>query len=561
MKTSPLIIGIFSCVFLTVASLKAVTLDFTNVMNLGNLSDYYVYFQQGSATEDANLEVTYTLTNGVTNSFNFNTSDPTDQSILTTNQIDLASIQSITVDSLTAGRLFVSYGELGAGITYTNATYTNFSGPSRVAGSPGSTNPYQFYEGNATAGAGNFDTTYIDAVSFGYALSNNNTSQYIGATNFNAQYYRNQLGGIVSSQAFVTNSSGNLVSILGNGNITTPLQFPSYSSYLTQLASNNTTVLIGYTSNAAVASSGRASVQKQYGVESYSVNGVTYSGAGVTMAVWSSFDGSVATNSSTLSNASSNFAFGTNSSGVTNTQALILTNGSVQIVYWGGTNSSGSNSPYTPTNVYINTTNNLYTNLAVMEQAYSNSTLSTIIRQSPQGTNGALSTPGYSYNIAYSNFITTFSAIPGIAAGNALEQGVLYVNDFNASINLGLAGSTNVDTNTGVAYQNEYSSMWWGSLTAPSYGVVQTNSSNYDNYGAYIALISASNTYGNSYSDRFTGVTNILNDFSGSDTLTAYVGGTLLDTTAIPEPSYTVALLLFLTGFAAFKGFQRRKKA
>jgi hypothetical protein len=348
------------------------------------------------------------------------------------------------------------------------------------------------------------------------------------------------------------------VSILGNGNITTPLQFPSYDNYLTELASNNTTLLIGYTTNAAVAGTGRASVQKQYGV-SYTVNGTNYGGG--TMAAWSTFDGKVVTNNSTLTNASPNFQFGTNSLGVTNTTALLLTNGTIQIGYWGGTNSNGVASPYTSGATAYTNAAGYFTNLAVMEQAYSNSTLSTIIRQSPQGTNGALSTPGYSYNAAYSNYITAFSAITGIAPGNALEQGVLYVNDFNASINLGLAGSTNIDPNTGVAYKDEYSSMWWGSLTAPSYGVVQTNSSNYDNYGAYIALISASNTYGNSYSDRFTGVTNILNDFSGSDTLTAYVGGTLLDTTAIPEPSYTVALLLFLTGFAAFKGFQRRKKA
>jgi len=560
MKTSTLIFGIFSCVFLTVASLKAVTLDFTGSSTNVDLNDYYIYFQQGAASEDANLEVTYTLTNGVTNSFNFDTNDSTDHSILTTNQIDLASIQSITIDSLTAGRLFVSYGELGAGITYTNATYTNYSGPSRVAGSPGSTNPYQFYEGNAAAGAGNFDTTYIDAVSFGYGLSNNNTGQYIGATNFNPQYYRNQLGGIVSSQAFVTNSTGQLVSILGNGNITTPSQFPPYSNYLTQLASNNTTVLIGYTSNAAVASSGRASVQKQYGVTSYTVGGVTYSGVGVTMAVWSAFDGSVATNNSILTNASPNFQFGTNSLGVTNTQALLLTNGSVQIVYWGGTNSSGSNSPYTPTNVYI-TNNNLFTNLAVMEQGYTNLTLSTLIRQSPQGTNGALSTPSLTYNTNYSSFITAFSAIPGIAAGNALEQAVLYIDDLNASVNLGLAGSTNIDPITGTNYDAEYSSIWWGESNSPSYDLVQTNSSNYDNYGAFIAVASASNTYGNSYSDRFTGVTNILNDFSGSDTMTGTVGPTLLDTTAVPEPSYTWSVLLCLTGFAAFKGYQRRKKA
>jgi hypothetical protein len=551
--TAAILRSLGALILLGYGTLHAATFNFTGSDSSVDLSNYYIYFQASSQAADTggNVSVSFNLTNGSTGTFGFDTSGA--GSVLTTNQVSLSQLQNITINNLNASRMYLSYGQFGLGISYTNSTQTNYVAPSRFQGTLGSDTPFQFFEGNATSGNGNFDSTFIDAFSFAYSMSNNSTGISHGLTNFSAQYYQKQIlaYSVTTSNGtypnVVTNGAGNTVAILGNGNITTPPQFPGLTNYLSQLASNQTTVLIGWNSNAAVAGNGRTAIQKQYGADYVGADGTLYTNG--TMAVWSTFDGSIVTNNSQLS--------GTGFSLNTNT-GMLLTNGTIQIVYWGGSNGA-TISPYTPTNMYVSSSNS-FSNVAMLAQGTTNLDLNTLMRTAPQNTNPTNTLPNYSYNAGYSNFIAAFSSVTNggslMAQGNVIEQQNLYISDFYASMMLGLAGSTNIDTNTGIEIGKEYSGIWWGWTNPVSFWQVQTNSSNYDGYGALISSNSAGTSYGYAYSDRFIGDNSLLLDWSSNDTVTVMVGSPLL----VPEPSVWALLGL---GFAAGGIFlvTRRKKA
>lgn len=604
MKKNILSLALISCFALFSVPLRAVSISFQGAQGV-NLSDYYVYFAEDVAADAAKLTANYGGTN-----FSFDTSNPAPGlwSVLTTNQVtlqDVVAAGGLTIDNMYAGRVYISYGSFGA---LTNGS-GNYVSPAFEAGSPGSTTPFQFYEGNvginggqSTTGAGNFDDSYIDAFSFAYQMQKNGSSvNAIGATNFDPQFWRNQLQTVVNNNGFVTNNSGQVVRVLGNSQPQNPIQFASFDPYLNQLSKTN--FLIGYTQYADTNTvPGRNPYGKQYGITSYSDGSNTYSNSGTTLAPWATFEATVITNSADLINSSNNYSFSfgvltnitysTNNdmggyvtqtmSYTTNTEALLISGATIQTAIWGGSNSSTGNSPYTIANPYISSTQS---NVAMLAQAYTTlntatvtnnwttyttnagiittnfhsitnlitnavqTSLTALIRQAPNYTN---TMTGYSYNSAYSNFISNLTAINGITPGNVQEQQSLYMDDFYAALMLGYAGSTNIDPNTGIAYNKEVSAMWWGStnLPVPQYSRVQSDSNNYDQYGGLIDIQTAGTAYGSAFSDRFQIPTGgIYQNFLGSDTLTVIVGAPLLNTTAVPEPSTS-----FLLGLGSLAG-------
>jgi hypothetical protein len=517
-----------------------------------DLSNYYVYFQgstEGSGPTD--VHVGYTLTDSATGNFSFNTNTPGNYSILTTNQLSLASLSSVSITSLNASRMYISYGQFGEGITFTNSSFTNFSSPSRFSGGVGATTPFQFFEGNATGGNGNFDSTFIDAYSFTYRMSNTVSGQLSGLTNFNAQSVRNDLQNMSVASGgtypnFVTNNSGQLVSILGNGNLTTPTQFAPLDSYMDSLASSQTLVKIGWNEAAGQASgspgdpTGRTSIQKQYGVN-YTLNGTNYN----TVAVWSEFDGRVVTNNSAL--AGTGFTLNPG-----NTNGLLLTNGNLKLAFWGG------NSTNTPTSPFVMTNAN-WANASYFAQGSGTTNLNVLMRMSPQGTNSAsFLSSFYSTNAAFGDFISFFSSINGVSDGNIVEQQYLNIDDFYAAIMMGLAGSAVADpTGTGTV-EDYYSGHWWGWYDPVAFSTAQPgNTNNYDPWGAYFYDNSDGSSYGYAYSDRFIGDDALLLNYTNAQTVDVYLGQPLLNT--VPEPSTYVLLAMAGAGAAGYLLRRRRR--
>ena len=533
-----------------VSSSQAATFTFAGASGV-NLSNYYIYFQGSSpGSGPTDVQVGYTLTDNSVGNFSFNTNTPGSYSILTTNQLSLASLTSVSITSLNASRMYISYGQFGEGIISTNSTYTNYSAPSRLPGTHGHSVPFQFFEGNTTSGTGNFDSTYVDAYSFTYRMSNTVSSQVSGLTNFNAQSVRNDLqnmsvqsGG--SYPNFVTNNSGQLVSILGNGNLTTPTQFAPLNSYLDSLAADNTLVKIGWNEAAAQPSgtpgdpTGRISIQKQYGVNYTATNGTNYKN----LAVWSEFDGRVVTNNNALTNGT---GFSLNPG---NTHGLLLTNGNLKLAFWG---TNGSSDPYV-------LTNSAWANASYFAQGSGATNLTALMRMAPQGTNSASFLRSYySTNAAFGEFINFFASISNVSDGNIMEQQYLYIDDFYAAIMMGLAGSTVADPTGTDTVEDHYSGHWWGWHQPVAFSAAQpTNSSFYDPWGAYIYENSDGTSYGYAYTDRFIGLNSLLLNYSDSDTVTITVGEPLL-ATAVPEPSTYALLALAGAGIAGHLWRRRR---
>lgn len=497
------------------------------------------------------MQVGFTLTDNTTGSFSFDTGDPGNFSILTTNQLSLASLSSVSITNLTASRMYISYGQFGEGITFTNSSFTNYSAPSRFAGGVGASTPFQFFEGNATGGAGNFDSTFIDAYSFTYRMSNTVSSQVSGLTNFNAQSVRNALqnmsilsGGTYPN--FVTNNTSQLVSILGNGNLTTPTQFAPLTSYMDSLAADNTLVKIGWNEAAGQASgppgdpTGRTSIQKQYGVD-YTVDGTNYT----TVAVWTEFDGRVVTNNTALAGTGFSLNEG-------NTHGLLLTNGNIKVAFWGGTSTNTANNPHV-------VTNGAWENASYFAQGSGATNLNVLMRQAPEGTNSSsFLSAFYSTNAAYGAFIQFFASINGVADGNIVEQQYLYIDDFYAAIMMGLAGST-VDDPTGTGkVEDYYSGHWWGWYDPVAFGSAQpTNSEFYDPWGAFFYDNSDGSSYGYAYSDRFIGDDALLLQYTSGQTVDIYLGEPLLNT--VPEPSTCALLAMAGAGVAGYMLRRRRR--
>lgn len=547
-----LVVGL---VLLTPLSCNASSTTFRFFGNDGmDLSNYYIYFQgssPGSGPDD--VEVGYTLSDSpsTSGSFAFNTGSVGNYSILTTNQLSLASLSSVSISNLTASRMYISYGQFGEGITFTNSSFPNYSAPSRFAGGVGASTPFQFFEGNVTGGNGNFDSTFIDAYSFTYRMSNTVSAQVSGLTNFNAQSVRNSLQGmsVLSGGGypnFVTNNTGQLVSILGNGNLTTPTQFAPLNSYMDNLAADNTLVKIGWDQAAGQPSgspgdpTGRTSIQKQYGVN-YMENGTNYN----TVAVWTKFDGRVVTNSGALAGTGFDLNPG-------NTHGLLLTNGNIQLAFWGGNSTNTPNNPHVVTNA-------AWANSSYFAQGSGATNLNVLMRQAPQGVDSAsFLSSFYSTNAAYGNFIQFFSSIGGVADGNIVEQQYLYIDDFYAAIMMGLAGST-VDDPTGVGkVEDYYSGHWWGWYDPVAFGLAQPNDGEfYDPWGAFFYDNSDGSSYGYAYSDRFIGDNRLLLQYTNGQTVDVFLGEPLLNT--VPEPSTYALLILSGAGLAGYV-FRRRHR-
>ena len=345
---------------------------------------------------------------------------------------------------------------------------------------------------------------------------------------------------------FVSNSAGKLVSILGNGNLTTPVQFAPLSAYLDSLANAQRLVKIGWNRSAGVAkgtpgsANGRTAIQKQYGIN-FTTNGTNYN----TLAVWSEFDGRVVSkaNAATLL-AGTGFALNPG-----NDHGLLLTNGFIQLAFWGGTSTNTASSPL----VFTNTNSQgqvvfRWTNASYFAQGAGGTSLNVLMRTAPQGTNAAsFLSQFYSTNTNYGAFIQGLSGITGITDGNIVEQQYLYVDDFYAALMMGLAGSAQTDpagAQPGVGgsgtIAGNYSGWWWGWYVPKAFAEAQPANTNFfDPWGAYFYNNSGGSSYGYAYSDRFIGDNRLLLDYTNGQTVEITIGEPLFGTSPGPTPTPT----------------------
>jgi hypothetical protein len=504
----------FAMIPIPLPKAQAVTLQFTNIFS-ANLNDYYIYF-----TGDPHVQATYTWTNaqGIqTNSFG------TAGSSISTNQVSLGSITGVDISNLTAGHILLTYGQ-----------YAGTTTPGRMSGTIGSTNPFQFLEANIgtnakqTPAAGNLDITYIDAYSFTYIASNSTTGQRVGITN-NAKQVTSYLKSISAPGAanFIPTilyvggrQAIGTASVLGNGSMLTPPQYPLMTNYFNQLigytATNPIKIGLSYADTQIPNSAALTNSFKTYANTDLSgsnwgfkVNGTKYQ----TMVLYGDFQGQMVSNPAVsyggLALTNGNLGF-------------YLGSGSISIGFWGGNN--------TASNPFIAQT---FTNVALINQGTADQ-INNDMRLAAQPTNylnpGQV---GLQLNSNYSNMITsiigyiTASGYTGNIQSIAPEIQGNYIGDLYASVMMGVAGSTNVITDGTNSYTmaTNDSGWWWMLKSAPQFDQVQANTNNYDPYSAYFYNNSDGTAYGWAYSDRFTANTNpILLTFASNDIVSILVG-------------------------------------
>jgi autotransporter-associated beta strand protein len=379
-----------------------------------------------------------------------------------------------------------------------------------------------------TPAAGNLDITYIDAYSFTYIASNSTTGQRVGITN-NAKQVTSYLKSISAPGAanFIPTilyvggrQAIGTASVLGNGSMLTPPQYPLMTNYFNQLigytATNPIKIGLSYADTQIPNSAALTNSFKTYANTDLSgsnwgfkVNGTKYQ----TMVLYGDFQGQMVSNPAVsyggLALTNGNLGF-------------YLGSGSISIGFWGGNN--------TASNPFIAQT---FTNVALINQGTADQ-INNDMRLAAQPTNylnpGQV---GLQLNSNYSNMITsiigyiTASGYTGNIQSIAPEIQGNYIGDLYASVMMGVAGSTNVITDGTNSYTmaTNDSGWWWMLKSAPQFDQVQANTNNYDPYSAYFYNNSDGTAYGWAYSDRFTANTNpILLTFASNDIVSILVG-------------------------------------
>lgn len=233
--------------------------------------------------------------------------------------------------------------------------------------------------------------------------------------------------------------------------------------------------------------------------------------------------------------------------------------GTITMVITSYTNGGFANAS---TNTYPNMTFTVTPN----SSTYSNSNMAAAFIYSGSYTQFASNTYIGGTNLtAFSNAMAPFVTGAGASAYN--DKVAQIAGELSSSFAFGEAGSTNEVVINGVT--NELgafaSGNWWNMTNPVAFSQAQTNSGFYDIYAGAFWESTSNSVYASPYSDRYKNFNPGLNVVQYvTNNVTNPVGSVLVtisDPIAVPEPSYTWAILLFLTSLAAYKGYQRRKKA
>lgn len=159
------------------------------------------------------------------------------------------------------------------------------------------------------------------------------------------------------------------------------------------------------------------------------------------------------------------------------------------------------------------------------------------------------------FEAAASGYVTSGDS----PVGAAVNVGSQIPGELAAAFAFGFAGSTNTVDQYGASELGSLvSSNWWALTNPVAFSQIQTNSNNYDQYGNVIFTATTNSVYGYAYSDRFIYAPNLINSDIYNGTNVGSWNVTLGDPILVPEPSYSVAILLFLTGFVCFRGLNQR---
>jgi hypothetical protein len=404
----------------------------------------------------------------------------------------------------------------GGGLSFTNGSSTIFyvtygaplgsltTAPSPVATNDASYNiPWQAFEitKDGTAGAVG-DLTYINEFSAPMSItsysSNNALLQTSGFGNNSVAQIFNSLASITgyNTNAVLTSTNGTytrVVAPVSFGDLVGP--YDNFHSYITALASNNTTTDLSNVSGFPVGTNvGRQTTNFTFNLtNSYTAAGYMIASGNVIAAN--------ATNPA-LTNIYSGLTIVYSNSNVTNIGAAI----------YGANYTTASN-----TISFVDTTNySTSTNWANMLASLTN---------------------------GYGNDTTNGSVTGSNAYATILSQ---MIGEVSASIESGLAGSTNLVTNMSVSgiLGTNLSSAWWTMTNPlPIMSGAQTNSLYYDAYGNVIFTNSANSVYNFSYNDRYNNAKPVVfSDVYNGTNVATWVIGIGVPVSLVPEPSTTALI-------------------
>lgn len=493
MKVKYLLLSVVTCALsnLSAQYTNPLTITFNNSSTL-NSSNVFVSISTGASVNFVNPSAVGTNINWTGGNIY---SDP----------VSLASLSTGSGLSFTNGVSTIFY------VTYGSPLGSLTTAPSPVATNDPSYNiPWQAFEltkdgtGNAVG-----DLTYINEFSAPMSItsyaSNNVLLQTSGFGNNSTAQIFNSLANVTgfNINAVLTNGSGQytrVVAPVSFGNLVGP--YDDFHSYITALASNNITTALNNISGFPIGTNiNRQTTNFSFNLtNSYTANGFLIASGNVVA--------SNATNTA-LTNLYSNLTILYSNNNVTNVGAAI----------YGANYTSASN-----TISFIDTTN------------YSTSTSWSNLLKSM--TNG------------YGNNTTNGSITGSNAYATLLSQ---MVGEISASIESGLAGSTNLVTNGAVngVLGTNLSSAWW-TMTNPLtiMSGAQTNSLYYDAYGNVIFTNSANSVYNFSYNDRYNNAKPVVfSDVYNGTNVVSWVIGVGAPVSTVPEPATP-----FLLGLGSLAG-------
>ena len=452
------------------------------------------------------------------------------------------SIAAGTNINWTGGNLYsdpVSLAQLssGGGLSFTNGSSTIFYitygsplGSLTTAPSPVATNdlsyntPWQAFEITKTTNSNNAgdvgDLTYINEFSAKLAItsydSNNVMIQTSGfGVNSTAQIF-NSLAQLTGNNptAVLTNSSGQytrIVAPVSYSDLVGP--YDNFNKYITALASNSVQTTLQNASGFLVSNNAANNINFTFTLtNSYTTNGYI-----------------IASGNVLASNTVSQIVT-TNITGLT----ILYSNTPTQIgsAIYGANYTTASN-----TISFVDSSNN---STAAQWTAMSNYMVATY------GTNST-----NNYTTGSNAYYTVLSQMVG---------------EISATIESGLAGSTNIVNNNGVSgiLGTNLSSQWWTMTNPlPIMSSAQTNSYYYDQYGNVIFTNSADSVYNFSYNDRYNNAKPVVfaNYYQGTNVSkwVIDVGTPVSQVSLVPETS--TSCLLGIGSLAMLIALMRRRRS